>query len=227
MSDTQVMHGTVVVMGYQLRGRGHAERRWHAPWGQSLLISIILTDRRYSELVALSLRCAWAVVHALETRVGTTLQIKWPNDILWRDKKLCGILTEIKPVASIGSVAVIGVGINCLERRFPTALHNSAVSLRQIVGADPALAPVRLLPKLLVSLKNTMPISDWRERVTARLWRRGQEVILTPRGASARRARIVDIDSDGGLVVQEGATLARYYAGEVATERKSAVASIA
>ena len=205
-------HGTAVGLNYQWRGRGQKNRRWHARWGESLLLSIILTDPSCLHLPALSLRGALAVATMLEHALGIHPHIKWPNDILVREQKLGGILTEIKD-----SIAVMGIGINCLARRFPPSVRARAISLRQVVGNRPDIRPHSLVPHLLRALHTYLVIADWRQRILNRLWRPARPVNIQPIGGEVRPVTICGLTEDGALLAQERGSTApqRYYAGEI------------
>ena len=211
-SQPSVANGTVVTLGYQLQGRGQQQRRWYAPWGQSLLLSVVFTESQYVTAPALSLRVALGVAQMLEHEWQISPQIKWPNDILVREQKICGILTEIRE-----GIAVVGIGINCLVRRFPNSLQRRAISLRQLVGNSTSLLPRRLLPSLLWHLSSVVLAANWHTEILARLWRRGSWVALNMRdSALPYRLYICDIATDGALIAKdEQGKRHHYYAGEI------------
>ncbi len=212
-SQQSLANGTAVALGYQLQGRGQQQRRWYAPWGQSLLLSVVFNESPYVMASALSLRVALGVAQMLEHEWQISPQIKWPNDLLVKEQKICGILTEIR-----GDNAVVGIGINCLVRRFPGSLQGRAISLQQIVGNGTSLQPRRLLPKLLRYVAAAVPTASWRSEVAARLWRRSSWVSFSMRdSAGSSRLYLCDIAADGSLITkdQEGKEH-HYYAGEIA-----------
>ncbi len=155
--------GTVVVAGFQQRGRGRAPgREWHSrPW-QSLLATVVLDARVFTFPVSqLPLRAALALCLAVE-EWDARPEIKWPNDLLVEGRKLAGILCE-----TCGGSALVGLGVNCAQKRFPRELAGSACSLVQVVGRE--VHPVSLLPRVLARMKETIQDDQWKDKVLARL----------------------------------------------------------
>jgi BirA family biotin operon repressor/biotin-[acetyl-CoA-carboxylase] ligase len=97
LADDPCNHGTVILAAEQTAGRGQHGRTWHTPPGRAVLMSVLLFPP--PALRRPALLTAWAAVSVCETiRQATGLQakIKWPNDVLLRGRKVCGILTEAK-----------------------------------------------------------------------------------------------------------------------------------
>jgi BirA family transcriptional regulator, biotin operon repressor / biotin---[acetyl-CoA-carboxylase] ligase len=111
-------HGTVVTSAEQSAGRGRQGRRWSAPAGQALLMSLIL--RAWPPLLPLAGAVAVAEV------AGEAARIKWPNDVLLEGRKVAGILVEARPQEGW---AVMGVGLNVAVR-----LDELPAELRQTAG---------------------------------------------------------------------------------------------
>lgn len=100
--------GTVLVAEHQSAGRGRFARRWEAPPGASVAISMLVRPDGVApeRWLWLPLITGIAVADALGA-LGVRPEVKWPNDVLVDGRKLCGILSE-----RVGGAAVIGVGIN-------------------------------------------------------------------------------------------------------------------
>jgi BirA family biotin operon repressor/biotin-[acetyl-CoA-carboxylase] ligase len=98
----------------QTQGRGRFGRTWHSPFGENIYCSSRWHfDGNLSQLAGLSLVVSLAVVAALkEAGLHEHFQVKWPNDILWHDKKLCGILIEILAETHGRADVIIGIGLN-------------------------------------------------------------------------------------------------------------------
>jgi BirA family biotin operon repressor/biotin-[acetyl-CoA-carboxylase] ligase len=114
LADDPRRHGLVIVAEEQTAGRGQHGRSWQAPRGRAVLMSVLLFPP--PELRRPVLLTAWAAVSVCETvRLATGLQakIKWPNDILLRGRKVCGILIESKVLTAPQETAVVvGIGLN-------------------------------------------------------------------------------------------------------------------
>lgn len=118
--------GTVVAALEQTAGQGRQGREWLSAPGDGLYCTFIL---RLSEPPAVTLALGLAVVEALTPLVGNGLDIRWPNDVMWQDKKLCGILARLEH-----GVVLAGIGINLNQTEFPAGLRTPATSLRMITG---------------------------------------------------------------------------------------------
>ena len=104
--------GTTVVADQQLRGRGRRGRAWASPAG-GLWFSVVLRPRLGTQEVGLvALAAGLAVVRAMSPLCGVPLALKWPNDVLARDRKLCGILAELDADHEQVRYVVLGIGIN-------------------------------------------------------------------------------------------------------------------
>ncbi|MEL6870907.1 MAG: biotin--[acetyl-CoA-carboxylase] ligase [Pseudomonadota bacterium] len=98
---------------HQTAGRGRRGKTWKAPAGSGLFLSIAYTYREMPrEAAALTLAIGVAVARALERIGAGEIMLKWPNDLVWQDRKLGGILVESNLRADGRFVIVAGVGIN-------------------------------------------------------------------------------------------------------------------
>ncbi len=108
--------GLVAVAGHQSAGRGRLGRRWEAPAGSNLLMSVLLRPALpFGELHLCTVAVALAAADACASAAGLDAQLKWPNDLVVGDRKLAGILAEAaagsSPGASVEAV-VVGLGLN-------------------------------------------------------------------------------------------------------------------
>ena len=122
--------GTVVLAETQTRGAGRRGRVWYSPRGLGLSFSILLEAE---EKQLLSLLAGVAVVLAIHSHLGTSLTLRWPNDVCAGSLKLAGILCQ---TGSKGRAVVVGIGINVnhTETDFDPSLENRATSLRLVRG---------------------------------------------------------------------------------------------
>ena len=138
-SKQKVEELTVVVADFQTSGRGQRGNSWESDSGKNLLFSIVifpefLEARRQfliSQIISL------AIKEELDTYT-TDISIKWPNDIYWKEKKICGILIENDLMGRNISQSIAGIGININQETFHSFAPNP-VSLRQITGKEFAL----------------------------------------------------------------------------------------
>ena len=136
-------HPYVAVMAdYQTAGRGQRGNTWQSARGQNLLCSIrhhptiIRPDEQFvlSQLIALAIT---DVVAELVPEAAADLRIKWPNDIYWRDHKLCGILIEYELSTTAIEQAIIGFGLNVHQTNFAPAAGDATLRLptQDVLGA--------------------------------------------------------------------------------------------
>ncbi len=130
----------------QSAGRGRAERGWFSAAGMGVYASFALRLAA-ARLPWLPLACGLAVIDTLAALGVRGLTLKWPNDVLWRDRKLAGVLCESR-VQGEQARAVCGLGVNLNHRSvdFPPELRGHAVSLAML-GGEP-LAPRDALVRL-------------------------------------------------------------------------------
>lgn len=121
-------HGTVVMAREQTSGRGRRGRTWLSAPGESLLFSVILRPESPFVPPSVTLTAAAAVALTLE-ELCFSPKIKWPNDVCLRNKKVCGVLTEMGKDRDLKPFLVMGMGLNVKERSFPKDLEDRATSL--------------------------------------------------------------------------------------------------
>lgn len=125
------LEGSVVVADSQTGGRGRMGRTWVSPPGSNLYFSLILRPGVPSVRVPQLTLLVAAAIHQALCKLSSDLaaMIKWPNDILARGKKLCGVLCEMQSEPEFTHFVVVGIGINVNQSEFPAELQQSATSL--------------------------------------------------------------------------------------------------
>lgn len=123
-------HGTLVVAGTQDAGKGRRGRNWESPPGEGIFMTMLLKPE-FSPKCApmLTLVTALAVTKALQEFFQIPAQIKWPNDIVLKGKKICGILTEMSAEMEYINYVVIGIGVNVMNQRIPEDIRDKATSI--------------------------------------------------------------------------------------------------
>jgi BirA family biotin operon repressor/biotin-[acetyl-CoA-carboxylase] ligase len=214
-------HGTVLIAGLQTGGRGRMGRTFQSPAGQGVYLSVILRPNcKPVQLMHLTCAAGVAMMEAVETVSGIRPQMKWINDLVIGRKKLGGILTEMSVDKGMVDYAVVGIGINCLQSMedFPPEIADLATSLalsagQQIAPAMLAAAMVEALWKMnavLLSEKAQLMATYKENCITL-----GKEIQVI-RQDEIRLGKALDLDSDGGLLVQyEDGTTEMVSSGEV------------
>jgi len=123
-------HGSYYVADEQTAGRGRSDHTWHSNAGQGLYLSILLRPNlATADLVWLPLIAGLAAHRAIQETTALTVDLRWPNDLLIGNRKVGGILVEAQAEAGRASAAVIGIGINLHQLRFPAGLATEPTSL--------------------------------------------------------------------------------------------------
>lgn len=211
------LEGAVFITDEQTAGRGRLDRRWEAPAGSSLLFSVVLRPSAdlYPKLLIVG---GLAAVLAIEGSTGLRVELKWPNDVLLRGKKVGGVLVEGEFAGAEPLFAVMGIGINVnLDPQALREVLYPATSLSHELGDSVARAPLaqglmRHLERLLLQARAGEPVHRlWR----ARLVTLDREVQVRA-GAELIQGHAVDVDADGGLVIRRpDGSLTTVVAGDV------------
>ena len=147
--------GMLVLAEEQTGGRGRLGRSWYAPYGKGVWMSILLRPQVRLEIVyQMTMVTAVAVLRAVRSVCGIVLDIKWPNDLQYGGKKLCGILTEMSAEADRVNYVVVGMGINTAPAGdlIPVEIQQQVTSLSEITGE--AVDRVKLAQEILWELEN-------------------------------------------------------------------------
>ena len=200
-------HGTVLIAGHQTGGRGRMGRVFQSPEGMGVYLSVILRPNCVPEkLMHLTCAAGVAMCEAVEKASGVKPQVKWINDLVISGKKLGGILTEMSVDKGSVEYAVVGIGINCLQTQedFHPEIRSIATSLSQVSGRriDPAKLAAVMVEALwkidAVLLTEKAHIMDAYKANCITL---GKEIQVI-RGDSVRPGKAIDLDDDGGLLVE-------------------------
>jgi BirA family biotin operon repressor/biotin-[acetyl-CoA-carboxylase] ligase len=208
--------GTAVVAGFQEHGRGRAPgRRWLSPGWESLLMTVLLRAEELDFAASqLPLRAGLAVSRAVGEATGSVPDIRWPNDAMLAGRKVAGVLCEAR-----GGLLLAGIGINCLQRSFPSEIAATAGSLLLATGRE--VQPLELCPVVLARLREVLGDEDWRAGIEQRLAGRGARVRVEPIGSgTAVEGTVLGVDADGALLLRDDAgTIRRVAQGEISGSR--------
>lgn len=166
--------GTAVIAGFQTAGRGQYGRAWQSRPGASLLLSVVVyPPPEMRRPVVLTAWAAVAIGDAILELTGTQARVKWPNDLLVRGNKVCGILIEQASGKTLRTVVGIGLNLNQTAAEFAEAELATATSLAEIAGTpcDPEVAARTVLRKLddeytrLIAGETVALEADWKWRI--------------------------------------------------------------
>lgn len=213
--------GSVIAAEWQTQGRGRRGRPWHSMPGAALTFSLLWRFQQGAGLLSgLSLAVGVAVSRALIALGVDEAGLKWPNDVLWRGRKLAGILIEMQGDMLGPSAAVIGIGLNC---RLPGALRDRIDQpVADLAAAcDGAPDRNRVLALLLIELARVLdefersgfaPLRDeWQRRHVYQ----GKAVrIALPDGREVS-GTADGVADDGTFLITTNAGQRRFHSGDV------------
>ena len=219
--------GEVVISESQEKGRGRLGRQWFSPPYLNLYLSVILRPKISPHQASLiTLMAAVATADAIEKFSGLRPLIKWPNDILLRDRKVAGLLNEIHSETDRIHFVILGIGVNLNmdEKMFSKEIRTVATSLKREMGQT--VSRKAFLQSLLQELEKWYSIfleeggavilKAWRDRAHIK----GKQVKVTSFGETVAGIAI-DVDSDGALILEtEDGKQKRVVAGDIEYKEK-------
>ncbi|MFP5417408.1 MAG: biotin--[acetyl-CoA-carboxylase] ligase [Actinomycetes bacterium] len=207
--------GRVLVSGHQSSGRGRLARRWEAPPDTSVACSVLVEPRRpVAEWGWLPLLVGMAVTDGVREAAGLDAGLKWPNDVLVADRKVCGILCEA--VSDAGPpLAVLGFGLNVAltAEQLPVPTATST----RLAGSDASATAITVgvlsaLERWLTAWDDGLDLRhDYRRRCVTL----GRAVSVQLPGGERVSGSAVDVDAHGGLVVSVDGVRTTFVAGDV------------
>ena len=202
--------GTLVIAESQTAGRGRHGRRWFAPPNSSILASLILRPSiEKSKIAVINLLAAVAVAKAIRIVTSLPTMIKWPNDVLIYDKKVCGILTEVEAERENIQFLVVGMGINVNipQDSFPVALKPKATSLSILLEDE--VSRIKLLQQLLLEFEKRYTLLQDGDFTSIILEAKRLSILLgsfisVKSGRNIITGQALDIDESGALLLRRG-----------------------
>ncbi|MFM7755945.1 MAG: biotin--[acetyl-CoA-carboxylase] ligase [Actinomycetota bacterium] len=198
-------HGLVLVADHQTAGRGRLDRRWEAPHGANLLMSVLIrrlpaSVHQVTQAVAVAAAEACEAVVAARGR-QIEVDLKWPNDVLIDGRKLAGILATVGS-ASEAAFVVVGLGLNI------GWAPEGAVALREVVE-EREVSRDEVLREVLERLDGHLSgaAGELFERYRSRLTTLGREVRVELPTGEFLEGRAVGVEDDGRLVVLDSCAI--------------------
>lgn len=210
---------SVVWALHQTEGRGQPGKKWQSEAGKNLTFSML---KRFESLPAsrqflINIWASLAVCQVLSGHQVPDLRIKWPNDILSGNRKLCGILPENSLKGGRIVQTILGIGLNVNQTKFeglPGAASVKGVT-GQAQGLEPLLLEIREAFSREVSAPGAFDYARQQSRYEALLFRKGEASGFI-RDGMPFVATLRGIDRDGRLVLEEHkGSLGTYGFGEI------------
>ena len=219
--------GEVVISESQKKGRGRLGRQWFSPPFLNLYLSVILRPKISPHQASLiTLMAAVATADAIQKFSGLLPLIKWPNDILLRDRKAAGLLNEIHSEMDRIHFVILGIGVNLNmdEKMFSKEIRAVATSLKIEMGQKVSrkaflqffLQELEKWYSIFLEEGGAVILKAWRDRA----YIKGRQVKVTSFGETVAGIAI-DVDSDGALILEtEDGKQKRVVAGDIEYKEK-------
>ena len=217
--------GAVVLAEEQTAGRGRGGRAWHSERATGIYVTLLLRPKLAPVQAPLLTMMAGLSAHsAVQALTGLEVDLKWPNDLLVRGRKLGGILTEMHAEPGQIRFVIVGIGLNVIQEKFPGELANLATSLRAETGKPQSR--MELLVRLLHEFETDYNrfLREGVATVVARFesvssYARGKRVRVT-NGTESYVGTTAGLGPEGLLQVErDGGQLMTVIAGDVAEAR--------
>ena len=217
MAKQGAPHGSLCLCECQTAGRGRMDRQWSSPERQGVWLSVLLRPNIPAEHAPLiTFCCALAMTKAVRQVTGLEAQIKWPNDLVLKGRKLCGILLEMGFDAQ-GYYVVSGTGLNVRRGAYPPELADRAISIEEWADVPDRGA---VIAAYLAALEDAVSAIEQQSFAgIAEDFRRecitlGSQVQVLGTDSSFTGVA-EDIDETGALLVRVDGELRRVLAGDV------------
>jgi BirA family biotin operon repressor/biotin-[acetyl-CoA-carboxylase] ligase len=218
-----IAEGSVFLAEEQTAGRGRGSNSWESERSAGIYCSVVLRPvLPPSDVLVLTLAVGLAVRAALaQVEARVTVDLKWPNDVLIKGRKVCGILAEMHAEVTRVRHIVVGVGINVNQKSFPKEIEGEATSLRMETGNE--CSRVEVAAALLKSLDREYRILIEEPAAQRSILRRFEEQSSWARGKQVHIEESVPriegttegLDERGFLQVRTAQGLQRVLSGTV------------
>ncbi len=204
---------TFVSADFQSAGRGRNNRNWKSEKGENLLFSLLIKDKALIDKFSiLSVISAFSIIKALNLE---HLSIKWPNDIYYKDSKLCGILLEAVTRNEIECL-IIGIGLNVNQREFVGEYKRTPTSLYQITNQtqDMKIIKDKIFNQLYNDFMKVKEGYDFYNDIKEYDYLKDREVYAEINN-EVKQIKVLGIDSDYSLKVKQDNKTYNLSSGEI------------
>ena len=224
LGRTGAPDGSWVLAEKQTAGRGRRGRSWESPAGANIAMSILLRPRIAAENASqLTLIAALAVQRSVKRLTGLQPRIKWPNDLLLEEKKICGILTELFFTGD-GYYLAVGIGLNVHRADKPPEVAAVSAALEEfgvsVSRSTLAAAVYGELMRLLRAREGSDSLAFLQEEYAACMAWRGERTVLTDAAGIAAEGVLRGISAEGHLLLDTAGGPLEVHTGELSLRRR-------
>ena len=205
--------GSIILAETQKEGRGRLSRGWASPPGGIWMSLVLRPNIPLSRVYRINMAASVSICRAV-CQLGLEAGIKWPNDILIREQKLCGILTELGAQVDRLDYAVVGVGLNANNdtAAFPSQWRSTSLAARLGRSIDRCALIAAILNEMeqaLDDMESHELYEEWRSRSLTL----GKRVRISSAEGDLM-GQVLDLDQDGALILEQGGDRRRILAGD-------------
>lgn len=219
LKNSQNIDRKLVIADYQTAGRGRFNRKWISQKGENLTFSIGLEKFKINLLTKLNFFIPIILTKALETTLNIKADIKWPNDLLYSNKKFCGMLIENSIESNNLAKVIIGIGLNCNQTEFPDEISHRTTSLKLILNQF--INREKLLASIIDLFADNWNAFLDNPNIFYHLYKMkctsiGKEISLLHQDR-IYRGLFLDVNENGELVLQTNDEILIFNSGEITT----------
>ena len=205
--------GSIILAETQKEGRGRLSRGWASPPGGIWMSLVLRPNIPLSRVYRINMAASVSICRAV-CQLGLEAGIKWPNDILIREQKLCGILTELGAQVDRLDYAVVGVGLNANNdtAAFPSQWRSTSLAARLGRSIDRCALIAAILNEMEQALDD-MESHELYEEWCSRSLTLGKRVRISS-AEGELIGQVLDLDQDGALILEQGGDRRRILAGD-------------
>jgi BirA family biotin operon repressor/biotin-[acetyl-CoA-carboxylase] ligase len=210
----QKQSGSVILAETQREGRGRLSRPWASPPGGIWMSLVLKPDMSLSRVYRINMAVSVSLCRAISRQLGLEAGIKWPNDLLIREKKVCGILMEMGAQVDRLDYVVVGVGLNANNdtSAFPGLWGSTSLVGQMGEKVDRCALIAAILNEMenaLDDMESQELYQEWRSRSLTL----GRQVKISSSEGDIS-GEVVDLDRDGALILRQGQEKRRILAGD-------------
>ena len=205
--------GSIILAETQKEGRGRLSRGWASPPGGIWMSLVLRPNIPLSRVYRINMAASVSICRAV-CQLGLEAGIKWPNDILIREQKLCGILMELGAQVDRLDYAVVGVGLNANNdtAAFPSQWRSTSLAARLGRSIDRCALIAAILNEMEQALDD-MESHELYEEWCSRSLTLGKRVRISS-AEGELIGQVLDLDQDGALILEQGGDRRRILAGD-------------
>lgn len=194
---------TFVSTDEQTNGRGRNSRVWKSENGKNLLFSLLILDKKLIEdFKEISILSAYSIIQVLEKLGINNLSIKWPNDIYYKDKKICGILLEAVTKSKMECL-IVGVGLNVNQKEFNDEYLTIPTSIMNVTNKEIDINQLKedIYNQLINNLEAKKNNKDFYEEISKYDYLKNKEAYALIEN-NKTRIKVIGINKDYSLNIE-------------------------